>query len=619
MIRKLLKNLNLDEVIAFLGILFSIVLTIFFIIYVKRVIYLFPLIFTFFSCLIWLVTRNITSIEFTRFESFSTNYLLISIFFILFTVGILSIYLRPNLYERPLLFFVIMSLMSGIIFIELFFVSNKNYLILFQIMLLGVSLTWSELLIFPDLLGVDPWWHQMFTLKLINSGHVPENYVYSKLPIFHLLISLTSLITGLNYKFATMLSVSFGQIVCNLIFIYLVAKFLFKNNVVGLLASLLLVSSSNHIYMSVWSIPNAYAAVFMLPVYYLLLKVRQSSPIIAISLSMVFSAALILTHSISSMCMALTLFVSWIGFYIYNFFYPKEKIPISLNYSILFIASMFAWWSFISDHVISLAKFIKIGFSRDLALVPIRNNYLLENTSSVPFLELFFNNIGLFLFFSISFIGCFYMISKKNANAHTFSFSMAAFTPLAVGFFSLATQHNILEGRWWYFSQLFLSIPLAISFLLLFNLTKKKSVKFFLLPSFIAILVFLWIMVPPVNADNPVFSPNTGMRYSLKTSELQAIETCSFIASGNIKTDQYFSESQKYNYYKVSSFDSYLLNKNFDKLEGRLLLVRKDIIGKPFKFASSVRMFDFNIKSYLGVSNYPLIYDCGTVEGYFCI
>ena len=68
-----------------------------------------------------------------------------------------------------------------------------------------------------------------------------------------------------------MVSVSLGQIICNAVFVFLIAKCLFKNHRVGLLAALLVILANHLIRMTYWSIPNAFGIVFIPIVIYLAL------------------------------------------------------------------------------------------------------------------------------------------------------------------------------------------------------------------------------------------------------------------------------------------------------------------------------------------------------------
>ncbi|MBA7544273.1 hypothetical protein ES705_36625 [subsurface metagenome] len=111
---------------------------------------------------------------------------------------------------------------------KILFLPSKNSPIpftLFQIILIALSLEWSVLLLFPSIVGIDPWTHQLITLDILDKGHIVGGG-YQHLPIYHVAIGITSLITGLSYKMATMLFISFLQVVCGVLFISLLGKHL---------------------------------------------------------------------------------------------------------------------------------------------------------------------------------------------------------------------------------------------------------------------------------------------------------------------------------------------------------------------------------------------------------
>lgn len=528
-----------------------------------------------------------------------------------------------NLYEHPLIYFVLTSLMGGIVALEILFSQeeNRNYFILFQIIIIGLSVAWSQLLIFPGLLGVDPWWHQMFTTKILEIHYIPDGYAYSKLPIFHLAIASTSLITGLNYKFATMLSVSLAQIICNAIFVFLLGKFLF-NQKIGLLASLMVVIANYHICRSYWSIPNSLAAVFIPIVLYLLWKVRRNKPLHATVLSIFFMGILILTHTVTAMCMAIILFVCWAAFNLHNTLYSKIEIPVSLTISLLFTVAMFGWWTYASGHITTLADLIKWGFSIDY--FGHTSEEILKYAATVPIPEQIFNNLGMLLFFSLSFVGIFYMISKKG-NSFSFAEALVGFTPLALSFFSLITGHTIIEHRWWYISQILLAIPLAVAIMLI-GMWKGKNSRFVSIFSFVFVvfLTFLMIMSPSANVDNHVFSPNTGVRYAYTESEMVAASFFAHNSVGIISSDFNYcinpSSSIFSNYYNVSrdrilSLDESLYTQNFIQ-DGSIKIIRGEIVDRPFCLAGALYRLSYDPNVILSSSGFNKIYDNSAVTAY---
>lgn len=614
-----MKNSNLlshefDESLAFLGIIFSLILFFYAMIYNISIMYSVVGILVLMACLSWIFIRKNPSLNLIQIRSNSIYLLFVSFFLIQFMLSVLSIYFRPHLYERPLIYFILTFFMCGTVAMELFLKNTKISLFLFQILLIGVSIAWSQLLIFPSLLGVDPWFHQMFTLKLINTHIIPDGYIYSKLPLFHLFAASTSLITGLNYKLSTMFSISVSQIICNILFIFLLCRFLFGNYKLSLLASLLVVISNQHIYMSYWSIPNGFGTIFTLPIFYLLLKIKSDSPLIAVILSIFFTFSLILTHSLASMFMAIVLFVYWFGSNTYSFFYFKKGVSLPLSFCILFIVSMFSWWIFASGYITNLAKLIKWGFRTDTS-IGTTSEIFVNQISNVPFSEIIFNDIGMFLFFALSFIGCFYMISRKYGNHNTFNFAIVGFTPLFLGFFSLLTEHSIVEHRWWYFAQIFLSIPLSVSFLLILNSIKNNYVKPVILFVLVVFISFFLIMSPSANVDNHLFSQNSAIRFALTESELCAIQTISDNSCKGIKTeigsDRYFAAV---NYlpinFTIVPIDSNLYNGEFHNSSPKFVLIRDYIKNSPFKMFQTYHIINYDLDQKFEEQTFYKVYDC---------
>lgn len=611
--------LDLDEILAIFGIISSIVLMVYLKLEIGRPVYLFVSILSFISFSIWLFIRKNASLNITPLNVKYLPKILLSLFFAILTIDIISLYLRPDIYQRPIIHFSLVSLMVGILSLEIFtFEQNKklyNPIILIQITLVGILISWSQLVIFPDVIGVDPWYHQYFTMKILDTNFIPQNELYSKLPLFHILIANTSLVTKLNYKFATMFSVSLVHIICNSLFIFLLTKNMFPDHYkVAYFAPLLLVISNNYIYMNCISIPNSFAAIFLLPIFYSLIFLKAKKPLIASSISIFLSIVLILSHTITALFMSMSLFVFWTGSVMYGYIYLEKKHLVPINFCILFAVCMFGWWSFISGHLNSLVSLFKWGFNVDF-FAKTATDISMETLSQISIFEQLFENIGMFLFFSLSFIGCLYMVSQKYGNSLKFSFTLVAITPLFIGFFSLIFDKFTIVQRWWYFSQIMLAIPLSIALILVFNMIMNNSVKYITITSFTILLTFLLITNSIANIDNHTFSPHS-IKFSLTSSELKAIETNSHIWNGNIKTDWYYAKSQKY-YFNTESFDKELYEENLLVLKGNsLILIRDYIIHNPFQLCNSIKLLNYDLNRRIELLGFSNTYDNGHVEGY---
>lgn len=608
---------DLDRALAVAGVIFSIILIIYLGREIGRVIYLLTGVLALISCLLWLAMRKSHTLDFHLSESRNQTLLWAICFFGLYTLSVLSVYLRPALYERPLLYFILTALMVGVIACEIL-TSGKQHagLILIQILLLGVSLAWSQLLIFPSLVGVDPWYHYNFTSQILDGSYVPDSGSYSKLPMFHLMVAITSLLTTLPYKLATMVSVSLGQILCNGVFIYLIADRLFKNHRIGLLAALMVVIANHCISMSYWSIPNSFAAVFIpITLYILLFKAKHNShDLLYTVLGIVMMGTIILTHTVVAMCMAILLFVVWGALSFFRIYSTKSATAVLLLIPLSFTITMYAWWTYASGSIRQLGDLIKWGF--DIDIFSSTPKEFQSYAAMIPLNEQLFNNLGMFLFFTLSFIGIFYMVSRKG-NGLTFAMAGVGLTPLAIGFFSLISGHSVIEHRWWYFAQIFLSIPLAVGLYSLATWKSRKTISVVVILFLLVVpLSFLTIMSPPANVDNHIFSPNSSMTYAFTDSEMKSISTMFDIRTNVIKADEYCAGSQKFVYPDVEPFCNEICTHEVDKLQGNTILIRKNILGVPFKVFSSIYQLDYNLISAIDNAQFSRIYDSGSVYGY---
>lgn len=607
---------ELDKNLAILGVLFSLILLIYLGREIYRPIYLIIGLLTLFSCLLWLVIRNNFILDPPSPCSQKKTKILMTTFSLLYLLSVLTILFRQQLYERPLLYFVLLALMTVIITYEIFTSCKQHsFLIYLQIILIGLSITWSQNLIFPSLLGVDPWTHSKFANEIITNSFIGDGFVYSKLPIFHLIISITSLIVDTNYKYAALLSVSFGQIICITMFVYLISVSLFKNYRIGLLASLMVTIANHHIYMSYWSIPNSFAAIFI-PIIVYLIAIRRNFEhhFSILFLFLIFSATIILTHTITALCTLILLLVIWGIFALYPNCSLKNYNRISIIIPSSFFIGMLSWWGYASGNLQTLADLIKKGFSINaFNQTPLDYREFIEN---IPFQEQIINNLGMFLFFSLSFIGVLYLISQKKSPSH-FGMAFIGMTPLGIGFFSLLSGISIIEHRWWYFAQIFLSMPLAI-FIYFFGSCKNNYPR--LLRGTILGLIFtqsfLMIISPVANIDNNYFSPNSMFRATLIESELELKTFLDF--NGNpIKTDTYYASRLNEFGCKSKAFCKYVGDNNYMGMKGSLILIRETIMNNPFMFYTDIYKLNFNIIKKLNEYKFCRIYDSASVFGYY--
>lgn len=604
---------NIDKILALGGAVFFCLIALYFICQ-TRLIYLIMSLFGLGACVLWLFLRNkklFLSYLVSKNESNNKNifYYLFLIYVLLFVVSILIILTRQDVYVRPLSYFIIISLMASIVSLEVIFSAKRHHLyILLQIFIIGFSLYLTQVSIFPGVIGVDPWFHQMFSLKIINEGYIPGGFGYSQLPIFHLLTSLTTTISDLSYKYSSTFSIGSLQLIVNILVIFLFGKYFF-NEKVGLLSGLLLTTANYHLFMGSRPIPNTIACVIILLILYILIVLRKRNPIIYTFLSIILMLILIMTHPVASLGLAIILIVCWITSILYNRNYIRPIRYVSFGLLSFFIVTMFSWWIYVSGHITSLAKLIKWGFSIDLFNITPSE---MIGYYKLPFRELLFSNMPLILFFSFSIIGCLFMLSDKEVKHDSFLFVFIGLTPLLIGFFSLISGYAVLQERWWYLAQILLAIPVGLAILLIYLVLNKKI---FLCGS-IFVITFIMILSPCANTDNNIFMKNSASRCAIYESELKSLKTISTVWDGAIGADNYFGYMMQFQGYKYKFIDDMLWQETFYDCKGCLVLIREAIIDNPFQLYSNTFKLTYNPKILLDKSLFLKIYDSNSVTGY---
>lgn len=626
---KLLFNRGFDQIFSVIGIILSVALIIFLTITIKRPIYIMIGFLTLFVCILWLLIRDNNLNRFkVGFKSNKRYFLILaSLVFLLLIVCNVIFYNRLEVYERPTINFILMPLTVVILSLEIIFApSSKKYdsLVLSQILLLGLTLYFQPLLLFPKYIGVDVWGHQFFINNILINGFVPSNFPYSNMPSFALEIVMVSKLSGLDSKFATMVSATFLVILTNSLILYLLGKSLF-NHKVGLLSALLIITTSLSISNSVSPIPYSMGVMFIIFIFYLVFKNNNLSAKNSI-LILLLMLTLVTTHTVAAVILVVILF-SILFFENFNLIKFHEKFntqkylskKVSINLLSFFLVIMIGWWVFASERSVSVfGEIIEWGFSLDYFMQTPAE--IINYATKLPFSEQLLYNIGMFLYFSISFLGVFYMISQKYGNKIKTEISLTGVFLLAIGFFPMLAGISLLEQRWWYPAEILLAIPLAIAIFLLYDLIKRKynRLSYVFVTVLVFSLVFFSIITPISNIDNPIFFPNTIIRYSMTESELQTLNTTEgwniTLGSENYFISSIIRGGTGYN--KIRSVDKGFQYKNFNNYTNTLILLRTEVTKNPFKLYSTVFKLDYDPIQIFDKDHFNEVYDSGTVSGF---
>ena len=578
------------------------------------------------SCMAYLFIRKGTELpEISESPRSYQLYLLFNIiFFSALLFSILSLYLRPEPYIRPPSYFISMVIMAGALAAAVLFLPRRkpySYLLLTQIILIPLSLTWSQLLIFPTLIGDDPWWHQWFTQSILDLGLISGSAGYARLPVLHLVSGTTVLVTGLDYKMAALFSISSMNIIGVLLFTFLLGRFIFNDNV-GLLAALILGVSVDFLGMSYLIMPNTFAAFMIVVIIYMLFKIKTKKSLLATQLTILFMAILILTHPIASMCLAMLLFALWAGFEVFNRVYNQRKTPVTFGIAAIFFLAMFGWWMYASEHLLIIAEVMGWGFSLDYwtPFAPASEAVAVYNYQ-MPVFESLFNSLNRYLLIGISLPGCFYMLSKKISHPYAFSLSAGATAITALILIVSVFGIEILTGRWHYFVQVVISVPLAVT-LIIFSARIKTAVgKISIIIVITAIITLLTILTPTANLGNPLFR-NALVRKAYTESELRATETLLEITERNIATDRgpirHFVYLPQFPSERLSFLGASLWSKDFTYFRDSTIMIRREISQGSINLGvESYTRLNYDPAQLLDDEGFSRVYECGSVSAFY--
>lgn len=550
----------------------------------------------------------------------SSIYIIFSIlFFVLFAYSIMSVALTPELYSRPLGYFIAIAFMAVLLGAQIFFLPSLKrsytYILLFEIILFGVNLSFIPQLIFPGVIGIDPWAHQSFTSDLLELGHIPEAFPYSKLPIMHLIVGSTSLLTGLDYPLASMLSISLIQVIIYVMFTFLIGRLL-GNPKAGLLGALVLMMVPDLFAVGFYLIPGGFSSVWMIMIIYLLFIAKKRKPFILICLSLLFMGVFILTHTITALAMAILLFCLWIGFEIYKRAQRVSfEVPVSFYISSLFTVGMLGWWMYASGHFSFLAELIKSGFTlEEWSHNVIETGYI----GQIAYSEFLLNMLGFLLFYTFAIIGSLHMISPACRNSHKFVLVLCGFVLLAIAALSLPLERTgFLTGRWFIYTQLIMAIPFAVGLISVSRLFRNRLASGGLLLTMILITSFLMTTNSTTNFDNPIYAKNLTTRNALTTSEQQGMNTITDIWEGAIGAVYpeiyYFRWNRDVN---AEAMAPCLLSEDFTDCQEALLVVREEILENPIQSGKGTLKLDYDLPTTLEEQGFSRIYDCGSVSAF---
>lgn len=464
----------------------------------------------------------------------------------------LSLIIMHNFDYRPIVYFLLCSLCTGLIAASIYYSDNNiDYFIQYlKIIILSFNLKYSIFNLAGFIPGVDPWIHAKMNYVLSQTGNI-EALLGSKemyFPIMHIQVAAMELLSNVSVRDASNFAIIVPFVFASS-FVYLVSKY-FLGHRIGLFALLLVNVSDFHTYWGSAPQTTSYGTMLYYLLIYVLIKayfMNSNMKWTGISIFLIF--ILIITHAVSSFIFLITIVSFFLGSISYTYLYEGVVIPKFKSISLITVVALLQQW-FVAVYSTDRGSFFNV-------IVFTLNFYLTEyagflnrpetvsaySTFIPPFIERFADVYGfsLFLFFGI--IGSLFCLSDKYRNRGLFTFVFALAVLFGITYsFPLFGIRNIMPSRWFIFEYFFLSILASFSILKLS--TYFKGIKF--KPVFVAVIfisiAFFMSTSTVSNVDSPIWLKNNTVSTTYTLGEVRGAETLSKLGN-NFVCDYLFGQS----------------------------------------------------------------------------
>jgi hypothetical protein len=262
---------------------------------VKSLMYVIPIILS--PIAVFLLWRGKSNSLFAKVIINKVSFIhLILIAILLFIVSVILLLSSPT---RPWSYFVVISLVSGTIFAQIF---NErplwtDYLIIFEILAVSLNLTWGVALKYPlyfgfsDILG-----HLGYIETVIKTGHTAGiSLAYQNYPLYHIFNAICIELTGISSRNSLFIFAGISWQVC-ILFAYMIFKKLSNSRIFSIIACLFFAFSSEIIFYGSYAVTRSLAFIFVLCFVYFALRKADVKYII---LCLIMTFALIVTHHVT--------------------------------------------------------------------------------------------------------------------------------------------------------------------------------------------------------------------------------------------------------------------------------------------------------------------------------
>jgi hypothetical protein len=542
---------------------------------------------------------------------------------ILLLVPFFAFSVHAFLYQRPQEYFILVCSFSALIGLQICMLPRKTSRwfvssILLQIMLLSASLRWGVLSEAPGLVGSD-FYHSLLSNYITENGHViPDTYViswaadwvsqsvgmYRAFPLMHIMVSEFALLTSLtSYKESLVMSIGFFEIV-SLLFVFLIARNIFRDQRIPLLATLLAAVSVPHIFWGIWLIPQSFGVGFFAMLVYLMVKGEKQRKPTVLALFVLVLVAIALAHTVSSFILVLSVFLlSLSSFLGSRLVHAGSSTRASMRIILFTSITVVAYWMFFSDFLSLRVEslFRSFGNIQVLGLSPAGKSYLAYEV----------DNLGAYLFYGLGIIGFLSSLKKGKLDPIRFGLSGGALLFLVYAFW-LTGFTTFLPDRWLVFVFILFVIPTATGTAKLVGIARGRS-RSILMLGILCSFTFLMVMNSDVNMDAPLIGTHQTIRQWYLESEMVGAHWATSYSETTVYTD-----AGMFDYFLTGlrTRMNFIDFQNFTAPQKSVLIIRDYVYERPIsmKTFGTYVMIDPRFSGRL--DSFSKIYCNGEVAGY---
>lgn len=551
--------------------------------------------------------------------------LLVIIFFLCFAA---SMVLLKMFYVRPLVYFILTSIMftSIMLQIALFKEEKVSWMILLQIVIITLMVIWGVNLKYYFFIGrTDPIVHAWYIQSLIEKGHITEVFEnYQSFPLWHIMCSFLSILFGMDVPVHKVMYFTGGIIYCALVLtVYLISRKIFKDDAIALLISLLICLNIDFITYGMSSIARSVESFF--GIILILLLITSKTNYVKRILLLFFTFIVVVYHPVSIPFILLIFITIYIISCIYKV--NKEINFINVNYLIYVVSITLTYWMYRANYLLQDV----VGY----VINPAKMGVKTKSIYLMPFNELFnyLQYIPMVFFIIYGFL---WSMNSKKCSTLTKILCLFGLISVSLAFpgpslliSKLSDNFNLL--RFGEYSFFFTSFVAAVGLLGLFKMTQTWG-KIIIIAVFFC-MTFLTLTNDFTASDNPLIK-RPFYTYYLTEEEVNTINNIASITEGYIFSDFIIT---KYIYYSPYSSQSHILEVNTlnDKLlkekENDIILIRKaELCERPLKLytletgkfyhdppwvgGKNLNYYDKESKIWSNLGYYNKIYDTNRLE-----